>query len=151
MVHQNCVYTYVTPVQEAIAIGFETELKRLKSSECYFNSISGKLVAKRDYMAKFLQDVGMNPTVPQGGYFMVADWSPLSWKIDLSQETDAQKDYRFTKWMTKTIGLQGIPPSAFYSEVNKHLGENFVRYCFFKKDENLQKAAEILKKWNSTS
>lgn len=49
--------------------------------------------------------------------------------------------------MSKNLRLQGIPPSAFYSEDNKHLIENFVRYCFFKKDENLQKAADILKNW----
>jgi kynurenine--oxoglutarate transaminase/cysteine-S-conjugate beta-lyase/glutamine--phenylpyruvate transaminase len=63
--------------QEATAIGFEKEMARLDRDECYFNSISTELVAKRDYMAKFLQDVGMEPTVPEGGYFMVADWSPL--------------------------------------------------------------------------
>ncbi|XP_055592915.1 kynurenine aminotransferase [Uranotaenia lowii] len=149
MVHQNCVYTCATPIQEAIAVGFETELKRLNSPDCYFNSISGELMAKRDYMAKFLLDVGMCPTVPQGGYFMVANWSSLEDKVDLSGETDPRKDYRFTKWMTKSIGLQGIPPSAFYSEPNKHLGEDFVRYCFFKKDENLEKAAKILNDWKN--
>lgn len=149
MVHQNSVYTCATPIQEAIAVGFETELKRLNSPECYFKSISGELMAKRDYMASFLANVGMNPTVPQGGYFMVADWSALAGNVDLSKETDARKDYRFTKWMTKTVGLQGIPPSAFYSEPNKHLGEDFVRYCFFKKDENLQKAETILNNWKN--
>jgi kynurenine--oxoglutarate transaminase/cysteine-S-conjugate beta-lyase/glutamine--phenylpyruvate transaminase len=92
MVHQNCVYTETPPsrsvsscrlrilrlfFQEATAIGFEKEMARLDRDECYFNSISTELVAKRDYMAKFLQDVGMEPTVPEGGYFMVADWSPL--------------------------------------------------------------------------
>ncbi|XP_055620324.1 kynurenine aminotransferase isoform X4 [Toxorhynchites rutilus septentrionalis] len=147
MVHQNSVYTCCTPIQEAIAVGFETELKRIGSPECYFNSISDELMAKRDFMAKFLADIGMNPTVPQGGYFMVADWSSLASKVDLSQETDTRKDYRFTKWMTRTVGLQGIPPSAFYSEPNKSLGENFVRYCFFKKDDTLQKAAYILEQW----
>ncbi|XP_055530039.1 kynurenine aminotransferase [Wyeomyia smithii] len=150
MVHQNCVYTCSTPIQEAIAVGFEKELQRLSSPECYFNSISGELQSKRDYMAQFLAEVGMNPTLPQGGYFMVADWSSLAPKLDLSSESDTRKDYRFTKWMTKKVGLQGIPPSAFYSEPNKYLGENFVRYCFFKKDENLQAAAKILHDWKKS-
>lgn len=149
MVHQNSVYTCATPIQEAIAVGFETELKRLNSPECYFKSISGELMAKRDYMASFLANIGLNPTVPQGGYFMVADWSALAEKVDLTQETDARRDYRFTKWMTKNVGLQGIPPSAFYSEPNKHLAEDFVRYCFFKKDETLQKAETILNNWKN--
>lgn len=65
----------------------------------------------------------------------------------MSSEDDQYLDYKFTKWMTKNMGLQGIPPSAFYGETHKKLGENFVRYCFIKKQENLEKAAELLKKW----
>lgn len=52
--------------------------------------------------------------------------------VDLNSETDEYKDYRFTKWMTKNVGLQAIPPTAFYGKANKHLAENFVRYCFIK-------------------
>jgi len=147
MVHQNCVYTCTTPIQEAVALGFEKELPRLGTPECYFVSLPCELEAKRDYMAKFLTDVGMKPIIPEGGYFMVADWSPLASKVDLNAEKDKYKDYRFTKWMTKNLGLQGIPTTAFYNETHKPLSEDFVRYCFIKKDENLKKAADILLKW----
>lgn len=147
MIHQNSVYTGVTPIQEAVAIGFELEMERLGSDECFFVSLPKELESKRDYMAKFLLDVGMKPTIPEGGYFMLADWTPLESKVDLSSEKDKEKDYKFTKWMTKNIGFQGIPPSAFYNESHKNLGENFVRYCFIKKDENLKQAADILQKW----
>ncbi|XP_077284152.1 kynurenine aminotransferase [Arctopsyche grandis] len=150
VVHQNCVYTCNTTIQEAVGRGFELELNRLDSPECYFYSLPAELESKRDFMAKFLTDVGMNPTIPEGGYFMVADWSKLANKVDLSKETDKYKDYRFTKYMTKNVGLQGIPPSAFYSEGNKNLAEDYVRYCFIKKDENLQKAAEILQNWSKS-
>ena len=67
----------------------------------------------------------------------------------MNSESDPQRDYRVTKWMIKNIGLQAIPPSAFCSEKNKNLMENFIRFCFVRKDENLQKAAEILKNWTS--
>lgn len=63
--------------QEAIAIAFEAELRRLSTPECYFNSISVELTAKRDYMVRFLKEAGMNPIVPEGGYFLLADWSSL--------------------------------------------------------------------------
>lgn len=53
-------------------------------------------------------------------------------KVDMNSEDDKYKDYRFTKWMTKNIGLQGIPPTAFYSTEHKPLGENFIRFCFIK-------------------
>ena len=65
-------------IQEAVAISFDTERQRLNSPECYHNSISAELKPKRDKMAKFLEEVGMIPTIPEGGYFMVADFSNLS-------------------------------------------------------------------------
>lgn len=132
-------------------MGFEVEMARYGQVDCYFQSLARELLPKRDYMAKFLSDVGMSPTVPEGGYFMIANWKSLENRVRLDEETDKQKDYRFTKWMTKNVGVQGIPPSAFYSDAHKHLAEDNVRYCFIKKDENLQKAAEILNKWKSQS
>ncbi|XP_054005589.1 kynurenine aminotransferase [Hylaeus anthracinus] len=149
VVHQNSVYTCATPIQEAVAVGFEQELDRFGKPDCYFTSLAKELEPKRDFMVKFLNDAGMTPTIPEGGYFIVANWTALKDKVKLEEETDEYKDYRFTKWMTKNVGLQGIPPSAFYSDEHKHLGEDFVRYCFIKKDENLKKAAEILAKWKA--
>lgn len=52
--------------------------------------------------------------------------------MDLNSETDKYKDFRFVKWMSKNIKLQGIPYSAFYSEGNKGMAENYLRFCFFK-------------------
>lgn len=52
-------------------------MERLGSEECFFVSLPKELESKRDYMAKFLLDVGMKPTIPEGGYFMLADWTPL--------------------------------------------------------------------------
>lgn len=142
------MYTCATPLQEACATSFEHELARLSSPSCYFKSIGVELQPKRNKMAKILQESQMIPTIPQGGYFMVANWVKLTDKVDLSTEKDRYRDYRFTKYMTKKVGLQGIPPSAFYSEPNKHLGEDFVRFCFFKTDDVLDQAANILKLWN---
>lgn len=147
MIHQNSVYTGATPIQEATAIAFEKELQRLGQDDCYFISIAKELEAKRDFMANFLVNAGMRPTIPEGGYFMLADWTPLESKVDLSSELDKYKDYKFTKWMTKNVGIQAIPTSAFYSSQNKCLAESFVRYCFFKQDANLNKAAQILNDW----
>jgi kynurenine--oxoglutarate transaminase/cysteine-S-conjugate beta-lyase/glutamine--phenylpyruvate transaminase len=149
VVHQNSVYTCATPIQEAVAIGFEQEIKKLGNEDCYFKSIAKELLPKREKIAKFLSDIGMVPTIPQGGYFMLADWQALAPLVDLSEEEDQYKDYKFTKFMTKSVGIQGIPPSAFYSEEHKHLGENLVRYCFIKSDKTLKDAEELLKGWKA--
>ena len=100
-----------------------------------------------DYLAKVLTDVGMKPVIPEGGYFMMADWSQLADKIDLSSESDTARDYKFTKWLSKNKKLQGIPPSAFFGQEHKHIGENFIRFCFIKHDDSLKKAEEILQNW----
>ena len=120
---------------------------RLDQEDCYFRSISVDLQRKRDYLAKVLTEVGMKPVIPEGGYFMMADWSQLADKVDLSSETDAARDYRFTKWLSKNKKLQGIPPSAFFCQDHKSIGENFIRFCFIKHDDSLKKAEEILQTW----
>ncbi|KAK9747168.1 Aminotransferase class I and II [Popillia japonica] len=149
-VHQSSIYTCLTPLQEAIAVAVEKEVNRFNDNDCYFRSMSRDFAIKRNFMADLLTSIGMKPIIPQGGYFMMADWSALEKKVDLSQESDCRKDYRFTKWMTKNVGVQAIPPTAFYSEPHKYLVENYVRYCFIKKEENLKNAAEILLKWKNT-
>lgn len=35
------------------------------------------LQQKRDLMAKLLREVGFKPTIPEGGYFMMADTSDI--------------------------------------------------------------------------
>ena len=147
IVHQNCLYACNTPVQEAVARAFEHEMARMGQPDCYFTSISTDLQKKRDFIVDILKDVGFNPVIPEGGYFIMADWSHLAPKIDLSSEPDEQRDYKFVKWLSKNRKLQGIPPSAFFSADHKHIGENYIRFCFIKKEESLLKAADILKKW----
>ncbi|KAL0850507.1 hypothetical protein ABMA28_012298 [Loxostege sticticalis] len=149
VVHQNSVYTCPTPIQEAVARAIEFELARFNKPDCYMFSISKELAPKRDAFVKTLRENGFNPTVPDGGYFVIADWTELAKKIDLSSEKDKYCDYRFTKKFAKEVGVLAIPPSAFYSEPHKHLGENYARFCFIKKDENLALADKLIREWNA--
>jgi kynurenine--oxoglutarate transaminase/cysteine-S-conjugate beta-lyase/glutamine--phenylpyruvate transaminase len=59
-----------------------------------FLDIIADLASKRDFIAGVLREVGMKPVIPEGGYFIMANWSDLAAKIDLSSEQDAQRDYR---------------------------------------------------------
>ena len=122
-------------------------MTRLDQADCYFKSISVDLVHKRNFVVEMLEEVGMKPVVPEGGYFIMADWSSLAPKIDLSSESDAQRDYRFVKWLSKNRKLQGIPPSAFFSQPHKSIGEDYIRFCFIKQQDTLEKAKQILKNW----
>ncbi|XP_041370941.1 kynurenine--oxoglutarate transaminase 3-like isoform X2 [Gigantopelta aegis] len=145
--HQNCNYTCPTILQEAIAASFEVELGRLDSPDSYLHQLPVDLEPKRDRLAQMLQDVGMSPVIPEGGYFMLADISTFDTP---TSDEDEPKDFKFVKWMTKEKKLASIPPSAFYSKEHKHMGENFIRVCFIKEDATLQKAEQILKEWKSS-
>ncbi|XP_037964205.2 kynurenine aminotransferase isoform X3 [Plutella xylostella] len=149
VVHQNCVYTCCTPVQEAVARAIDFELSRWGSPDCYYVSLARELEAKRDQLLKTLRDNGFKPTTPDGCYFIVADWTDLENKIDLSTEPDQYKDYKFTKKFAKEASVLAIPPTAFYSPEHKHLGENYARFCFIKKDENLALTDKLLREWNA--
>jgi len=142
--HQNCVYACPTPIQEAVARAFELELKRIESPECYFTSISVDLQARRDMIVSILEEAGLPPVVPEGGYFIMADWTPFKGKIDISSESDQEADFRFAKWLSKNRKLQGIPPTAFFSGPHKSIGENYIRFCFIKQEASLAKARQIL-------
>ncbi|XP_063597511.1 kynurenine aminotransferase-like [Penaeus indicus] len=145
VIHQHSVYTCTTPVQEAVAQGFEIEIERFGTPECYFKSLPAELEVKRDNVVKILEDAGLYPIIPEGGYFILADVTPITSKIDIGGDPNERKDFRFVKWLSRNRKLQGIPPSAFYSPEHGQIGENYIRFCFIKEDENLEKAGEILR------
>ena len=66
--------------QETVACGLdhEMELYHDKPEECYLKSLAKELEPKRDVLGQVLEELGMTPTIPEGGYFMLADISKLS-------------------------------------------------------------------------
>lgn len=60
-----------------MAIGLEIELARLGQEDSYFKELPAFLLKKRDSMAQVLQEVGLTPIIPEGGYFMMADSDSL--------------------------------------------------------------------------
>ena len=53
-------------------------------------------------------------------------------------------DIEFTKHLIREIGVAVVPGSSFYHDAA--LGSQMVRFCFCKKDETLEAAAERLTK-----
>ncbi|CAF0994078.1 unnamed protein product [Rotaria sordida] len=145
VVHQNCVISCPTISQEVVARCFEYELKRINSSKCYFNSISNEFLEKRDKFVQALKECGIKPVVPDGGYFILADYSQFAGD-KFQSDTDDVKDIKFVRYLTKEKQLATIPATIFYTDDHHHLAENYIRFCFVKKDETLDKAIEILRK-----
>jgi methionine aminotransferase len=60
--------------------------------------------------------------------------------LDYSAITD-ESDIEFAKHLTVNHGVAAIPPSVFYHKRNDY---KVLRFCFAKKDETLEEAAEKL-------
>lgn len=147
-VMQNTLYTCPTPLQEALAQGLLRDYELMGHPDCYFSSLAVELEVKRDRLAGILRDVGMSPIVPEGGYFMVVDVTPLN--TDLSHMTDDEAyDYKFVRWMVKEKKLAAIPVTAFCGEASRSQFEKYIRLCFIKQDSTLEAAERILKNWNN--
>lgn len=145
-VMQNTLYTCPTPLQEAVAQGLLRNFELMGQPECYFSSLAEELEGKRDRMAAILQEAGMTPIIPEGGYFMLVDVTSLNQDLSHMDDDDAY-DYKFVKWMIKEKKLAAIPVTAFVGEESKKQFEKYIRLCFIKQDSTLDAAENILKNW----
>ena len=67
--------------QEALAIAFETEETRIGNPDCYFSLLSKQMEQKRNELSTYLNEAGLVPITPGGGYFIVADISSIGMHI----------------------------------------------------------------------
>ena len=123
-----------SPKQEALARAIETELKLMKqnSPSSHLLSLSDKCRLKRDKIVSALREGGFNPIVPEGSFYILVGIKQIVERFDIGGDESEPQDLRFVKWLSREKKLQGIPPSIFYSDAHKLLGEQFVRFCFFK-------------------
>ncbi|KAA0717148.1 Kynurenine--oxoglutarate transaminase 1 [Triplophysa tibetana] len=77
-------------LKEAVAVGFQREYDVFGTEESYFQQLPALLHEKRLRLADCLRSIGLNPIIPQGGYFMIADISNLS-KFQKSGSTKYSK------------------------------------------------------------
>ncbi len=109
----------------------------LSLPESYYIDLQKEYQAKRDFIVPILQNAGFKCDFPDGAYYVMTDVSDFGFKTDVE----------FTKFLIREIGVAVVPGSSFYHD--KSLGKNQVRFCFCKKDETLQAAAERLQKLKS--
>ncbi len=130
-VHQWVTYAVTTPLQEAVACALEES-----ESRGYYSWLKNMYQQKRDFLCRVLEDSGFRVYVPEGTYFVLADFK--AWGFD--------NDVEFCRHLTQKAGVAAIPPSSFYSEPHQDLARTLVRFCFCKTDETLSEAAKRTKK-----
>ncbi len=123
--HQFVVFCVNHPVQFALA-------EYLKNEEHYLH-LNVFYQQKRDFFLKLIKDSRFNVIPSSGTYFQL-----LSFK-NISNEADTD----FAIELTKKHKVASIPVSVFY---HHKVDEKVLRFCVAKKEETLEKAADILNK-----
>ncbi|MGI9034479.1 MAG: pyridoxal phosphate-dependent aminotransferase, partial [Pyrinomonadaceae bacterium] len=126
-VHDFLTVGAANPLQHAGAYA-------LSLPESYYENLQKEYQRKRDFIVPVLQNAGFQCELPQGAYYVMTDISDFGFTNDIE----------FTKFLIREIGVAVVPGSSFYHD--KSLGSQKVRFCFCKKDETLQAAAEKLHK-----
>jgi methionine transaminase len=122
-VHQFLVFCVNHPFQLALA-------EYLKDDSTY-KELHQFYQTKRDYFRKLISGSRFQIETCTGTYFQLLNYKNIT----------NEKDTDFAIRLTKENGLASIPLSVFYTQPTQ---QQLLRFCFAKKDETLQKAAEIL-------
>lgn len=124
-VHQFLVFSCNTAVQVACA-----EFLREKD---HYLSLGQFYQEKRDYFVNLVRGSRFSMVTAPGTYFQLLQYNGIS----------SEKDTDFAVRILKENGVAGIPISVFY---HKPVYDHMLRFCFAKKNETLEKAAEVLSK-----
>jgi len=100
----------------------------------YYDTLQREYEARRDMLLPVLEQSGFKTFVPDGAYYIMTDISRFGFSDDVE----------FTRHLIREVGVACVPGSSFYS--NPVDGAQQVRFCFCKKDETLNRAAERLSK-----
>jgi methionine aminotransferase len=122
-VHQFLVFSVNHALQMALA-EYLTDSTTYKDLHIFYQ-------AKRDHFRKLITTSRFTIEPCTGTYFQLLNYKNI---------TD-EKDTDLAIRLTKEKGIASIPLSVFYTN---HQQQPLLRFCFAKKEETLEKAAEIL-------
>ena len=121
--------TYVcapSAFQHAAAAGLE------KLPPEFYTQLAADHQSKRGRILSALRDAGMEPSVPEGAYYVLAK------ATHLQGATAAQK----ARHLLAKTGVAAVAGSAFFRPGR---GEDLLRFCFAKRDEDLDEACRRLR------
>ena len=129
----------VRPVHDFLTVCAPTPLQvaavtALNLPQAHYDTMLADYHQRRDLMMGILEEMSFTAPMPEGSYYILADYS----QAPIPQ---AQWDsMRFAKWMVAEIGVAVVPGSIFYSLPG--YGDQSVRFAFPKKLETLQAARD---------
>jgi methionine aminotransferase len=124
-VHQYLMFCVNHPFQLALA-DYLADEKSYKELAYFYET-------KRDFFKRLIASSRFNIEECTGTYFQILSYKNIS----------GESDVDFAIRLTKENKLASIPLSVFYTTKKD---DKLLRFCFAKKDETLEKAAEIINK-----
>ncbi len=121
--------TYVcapSPFQHAAAAGL------VSLPDSFYTRMAHEYQVKRDLLCGVLAEAGLTPSIPDGAYYVLADATALS------GATAREK----ARNLLRQTGVASVAGTAFFSNGR---GDNLLRFCFAKRDEDLQRACAALR------
>jgi aminotransferase len=97
----------------------------------FYTGLAAEYQAKRDMLCSALTTAGLPPSIPAGAYYVLADVSSLPGATARDKARQLLRDR----------GVAAVAGTAFFHEGR---GENLIRFCFAKRDEELQRAYSLL-------
>ncbi len=122
--------TYVC-APSALQHGAAAGLEQLPPS--FYTQLAADHQSKRERILAALRHAGMEPTVPAGAYYVLARASRLPGK------TAAEK----ARHLLAATGVASVAGSAFFRHGH---GEDLLRFCFAKRDADLDEACARLRR-----
>lgn len=123
-IHQFVQFCVVTPMQWALADFLESDPAHYLGLPAFFQE-------KRDLFCRLLQPSRFRFTPSAGTYFQLLDYSAIS----------DEPDVDFARRLTIEAGIASIPVSVFCA---KPPTGRYLRFCFAKAPDTLERAADIL-------
>ncbi len=121
-VHDFLTVGAPAPLQEAAA-------SALSLGAEYYEKLGTEYQRRRDLLLPLLESAGFRTSVPQGAYYIMAEYPDIGF----------QSDVEFTRYLIEKIGVAVVPASSF-SRPGDAEATRRVRFCFPKRDETLLEA-----------
>jgi len=124
-VHDFLTVGAAAPLQAAGSVA-------LSLPDAYYRDLADAYRQRRDALLAALESTLLQPFVPDGAYYVMADIGALTDEDDLA----------FTRRLVADPGVAAVPGSSFYSR--PELGRTKIRFAFPKRAETLAEAARRL-------
>ena len=105
-------------------------------TDTFYAEMAAEYQVKRDLLCGALQDAGFTPSIPRGAYYVLADVRSVP------GATAKEK----ARNLLKETGVAAVAGTAFFTGGR---GEDILRFCFAKRDEDLKRACDALRSYRS--